>query len=879
LTKRGALRNLMHMAESKRTIILHLFLGFSALAALTFGIALGLALAATLNNPIQEFDTYQVALPSQILDRNGKLITEFFSDEKREIVSIDELPKHLIYAIITREDKDFFTHKGVSIKGNIRAALNILTGRYFSGASTITQLTVGQLGYVDRTDISITRKLKEMWYALQLERILTKNEILEILLNGAYFGNGTFGVEAASQFYFGHSARELTLAESVLLVIQIAAPGGKHSPLRNPDSAQAVQQEILAQMVELGYTTKEEAERSFMEYWSGYDYTRPSTTSAFVEREDKAPWFSEYVRTQLDQLLLGSSNYYRDGFIVHTTLDLDYQRAAEEAFNDGLTQVNREFQKLSGDRSSFADTSIVPIIDMLSLAFDIDQIRVAGARERQNAIQQFQNTITPALDMLAMTFGIDELKYTANMTYLRQRDQLKRTMVEGALITIENDTGYILAMIGGSKFEGINQFNRAMQGKIEPGSSFKPLYYSAALDTGKFTPATAIWDGPVVFHADDGKPYTPTNYKGEWEGWVLLRQALSHSMNVPSIKVLDTIGFDAAINRASMLLGMTSPNEIASFPRKYPLGLGVISVSPLQMARAFATFATGGQEVVPITIRYIEDRNGMIVLEPEKDVRLAQKKKGRDAQLISPQNAYLMTDLLQTTVQTGTLAYARNYVGGFGGMPMAGKTGTTQNWADAWTVGFSPYMTTALWYGFEKGGSSLGVSQTGATISGPAWARFMKAVHRDLPVREFPKPTSGISEVTVCAVSGKLPTEACTDGTIKEKFLVGTEPAEFCDIHEFQTERNEQIIARLQSRLGLNPLGIMFDGEPLPSGLIPEIDPSLELPGLLEDDDELDNRLLDRLPFTERYPWFYDSQPDGTLAVPEEEEYSNPLLD
>lgn len=868
----------MHMAESKRTIILHLFLGFSALAALTFGIALGLALAATLNNPIEEFDTYQVALPSQILDRNGKLITEFFSDEKREIVSIDELPKHLIYAIITREDKDFFTHKGVSIRGNLRAALNILTGRYFSGASTITQLTVGQLGYVDRTDISMTRKLKEMWYALQLERMLTKNEILEILLNGAYFGNGTFGVEAASQFYFGHSARELTLAESVLLVIQIAAPGGKHSPLRNPDSAQAVQQEILAQMVELGYTTEEEAERSFVEYWSGYDYTRPSTTSAFVEREDKAPWFSEYVRNQLDQLLLGSNNYYRDGFIVHTTLDLDYQRAAEEAFNEGLTQVNREFQKLSGNRSSYADESIAPIIDMLSLTFDLDLIRVAGTRERQNALQQFQNTVTPALDLLGMTFGIDELKYTANMTYLKRRDQLKRTMVEGALITIENDTGYILSMIGGSKFEGINQLNRAMQAKIEPGSSFKPLYYSAALDTGKFTPATAIWDGPVVFHADDGKPYTPTNYKGEWEGWVLLRHALAHSMNVPSIKVLDTIGFDAAINRASTLLGMTSPNEIASFPRKYPLGLGVIAVAPVQMAKAFATFATGGKEVVPIAIRYIEDRNGMIILEPEKEIRLAQKKKGRDTQLISPQNAYLMTDLLQTTVQSGTLNYARGYVGGFSGMPMAGKTGTTQNWADAWTVGFSPYMTTALWYGFDKGGNSLGVSQTGATISGPAWAKYMKTVHRDLPVREFPKPNSGISEVTICAVSGKLPTQACTDGTVTEKFLVGTEPTEFCDMHEFEVERNEQIIARLQGRLLLNPLEVRFDDEPLSSGLILETDPSDERPDLPDDDDGQDNQLLDRLPFMERYPWF-GGQPDETLTVPEEEEFSNPLLD
>ncbi len=804
------------MTEARKQLVTHILLGLAAVLAIAIGVASGLAIAATKNiQSIEDIGRDQPALPSQILDRNGQLITEFFQEEKREIVSIEEIPRYMVYALITREDNEFFEHNGFSLKGTIRAVWNIVAGNYFSGASTITQQVAGTL-YADRSDISIRRKIVELWWAFQLERSLTKYEILQLYLNRMYFGSGTYGVEAASKFYFGHSVRDITLAESAMLVIQLASPG-RNSPINNPNRAKMLQQQMLDQMVKLGYTTGENAERSFIEYWNNYDYTRSSAEIAINTKEDRAPFFSEYVRRQLEEMVLGSNDIYRDGFIVHTTLDLEYQQVADKVMQKGITDVNRTYQSNSQFRLDFADETFVPMIDLLSLTFNLDDIRVAGAKKKENARQSFRDTLNPVIDLVSLMFNVEDLKLAANMSYAQTKNAASQTQVEGALVTIENETGHILAMVGGSKFESINQFNRAVQARVMPGSAFKPLYYSAAIDSRKFTPATQIYDSPVVFWNDDGTPYTPLNYKGEWAGSVLLRTALAHSMNVPSIKVLDRIGFDAAINRASALLGMTSPEEIATFPRKYPLGLGVISVSPIRMAKAYATFANLGREVTPIGIRYIEDRNGRIIMEPEKELRIQQKKLGKDIQVISPQTAYIMTDLLQTTVQEGTLNYARNTVGDFD-MPMAGKTGTTQNWSDAWTIGFSPYMTTAVWFGFDKPGQSLGVNQTGAVTGGPVWAAFMKEVHKGLQPKDFPVVTEGIRRVEVCAVSGQLVTPACDDGTVEEVFLAGTEPKQFCDFHEYRDQQHGEILTRLNN--ALNPIipDNQFDDEPLSIG-------------------------------------------------------------
>ncbi len=797
----------------RKKVLVGFILFLTFLAALLIGSGLGFFLSTSVSTDIREdLSTYKPALPTQILDRNGELITEIFSDEKRDIVPIRDIPKILVYALISREDETFFEHHGFSFRGTFRAAWNILLDKlgsrlgYHSGGSSLTQQVAGK-HYADRKDISIKRKLKELWYSFQFERTMSKEEILQLYMNEMYFGHNAYGVEAASQFYFGHSAKDITLAEAAILVIQLASPA-LYSPINHPDRAKSRQEDVLDQMVSLGYATREEADLSMQQYWDNYNYTRSNIASAYFDNNSKAPYFSEYVRIQLNDMLYGAVNINKDGYIVHTTLDLGYQHIADSVMNNAFHSINERYKNKADDRLGIVDNSYVPIIDMLGLAFNLEDIQVAGARQKKAARAVFYKKLTPALNVVSMMLGISDINNISEVAYSKDQQSAKKTTVEGALITIDDHTGQILAMVGGSDFE-TKKYNRAVDAQVQPGSSFKPLYYSAAISSRKFTPSTRMYDGPIIFYDDDGNQYTPTNYLGSWEGSVLLRYALAHSMNVPSLQVLQGIGFEAAIDRASKMLGKYDQRENRTlFPRSFPLGLGVTSVAPIDMARAFATFPNRGKAVEPIAITSVLDRNGSTILEPEKErLREAQRNR-KDDQIMSPQTAYIMVSMLQSTVEYGTLKWRRINIGGFDGMPMAGKTGTTQNWGDAWTVGFSPYYTTAVWFGFDTPGNSLGRELTGATAAGPYWAQYMKEIHRGLPRIQFDKPETGLVEQKVCAVSGKLPTKYCTDGLVDEIFLAGTEPKEFCDIHTFEKERDDELINRLQDTLTIENFGI-----------------------------------------------------------------------
>ncbi|WP_083963617.1 penicillin-binding protein 1A [Spirochaeta cellobiosiphila] len=792
----------------KKRILFISFFSVTIFSAIFIGSLLGWALGSSQNiQNSEKFGQSNPALPTQILDINGNLITEFFSDEKREIVPITQLPDNLVKSLVTREDQNFFKHSGFDIMGFSRALANIILGRYVSGGSTLSQQLAGNM-YADRTKLTITRKVRELWWAFQLERKLSKWEILENYVNKMYFGHSTYGVEAASQFFFKHSARSLSLAESAMLVIQLVRPE-LYSPIKRPNSAKKIQHILLEQTVAAGLYSQEYVDQSFEEYWTNYDWQRDSTATAFFEREDQSPYFSEYIRGELDNIIYGAQDIYKDGYIVHTTLNLDYQRQAEEIMSRRIKEVNNQYQRETFHKMDFVNDEYVPIVDLLSLVYNINDIRVAGAKNKAKARQHFKEDLTPTLDILATVFGMTDIKDVAIRSVYQSRQDSKKNEVEGALITLDNRTGYILAMVGGSKFDTLNQFNRAVQGKMQPGSSFKPLYYSAAISSRKYTPATRIEDKPIVFYNDDGSWYTPLNYKGEWEGSVLLRQALAHSMNVPAVQVLDGIGFDAAINRASRMLGITDPEEIARvFPRKYPLALGVISVSPLQMARAYATFPNQGMEVDPLSIRYVEDREGNIIVSPEKELREQQKSRGKSLQIMTPQEAYIMVSILKTTVKEGTLRWATHdyltypyYKGYKTGlpMPMAGKTGTTQNWSAAWTVGFSPYVTTAIWFGFDKSGSSLGLYLTGATAAGPTWAEYMRSIHQELEPVDFPRPENGLVEVNIDSETGMRPTEYSKGKVIKEIFLSGTEPrANSQDIAKYEHDRDDDLIESMK---------------------------------------------------------------------------------
>lgn len=779
------------------------------LAAIILGSLLGLGLSETVNIKNTEYITsFDTALPTKLLDINGELITEFSSDEKREIISLNRLPQHMLDALLTREDRIFYKHHGFSFKAVMRAVVGKLTGKSLGGGSTLTQQIAGTL-YCDRTEMSIMRKIKELWWAIQMERHLSKNEILELYLNKIYFGGGTYGVNAASKYYFGHSAEEITPAEAAILVIQLSNPAF-YNPFDHPNRAMDRQRDVLNSMVHAGYIAREEADESFDEFWSNFDYTRTSS-SAYMMRDDKAPWFSEFVRRELGGMIYGSQNIYTSGFTVNTTLNLKHQEHAQRIMEKYIRIANERYQAEHSSRSGMAFSTYIPMTELVSLVFNLPAIKVSEQRAQAIANASYKNQINPILDVVSMMTGIDSLKISViNKANAETKKESEKTTIEGTMVSIENDTGYITALVGGSKFDQENQFIRAVQARVQPGSTFKPLYYTEAIDSRKFTPVTPISDTPVVFHTADGKPYIPLNFKGEWEGDVEVWYALCRSMNVPSLKVLDGIGFDAAINRAVSLLGISKEElPTRAFIPGYPLGLGVVSVRPIEMARAFSIIASSGKEITPMAIRTVEDRNGNVIMNPEREIREAQKAKGDAIQVLSPQTAFVMEKMLENTVNgPGTLSaqsWKFDYKTENGQkytIHAGGKTGTTQNWADAWTVGFTPYNTSAFWFGFDKPGQSLGLKITGATLAGFAWGDYMREIHRGLPAKDFNKPAEGVIQVTVCSVSGKIATPECGSHVTTQWILEGTQPTDICTTHGGKTSNSSALgIFRLKNEM------------------------------------------------------------------------------
>lgn len=778
--------------------------------AIFFGAGLGLALSNTkFIKDNEQFTEFSTSLPTKLLDINGELITELASEEKREIISIRDLPQCMLDALITREDRLFYSHHGYSVKALFRAVFGKLTGMSLGGGSTLTQQIAGTL-FCDRTDMSIRRKLKELWWAIQMERRYTKDEILELYLNKIYFGGGTYGVSAASKYYFGHDATEITPAEAAILVIQLSNPAF-YNPFEYPNRAMDRQKDVLNTMVSAGYISKEQADESFDDYWADFDYTRTATAAVF-NHDDNAPWFSEYVRRELGNLIYGTEDIYSSGFTVNTTLNLKNQAVAQDVMDRYIRYANRTYQRITGERTNQAFSVYTPMTELLALTFNLNSLKVSEQRNEAISKATYTNQINPVMDVMSLMFGVDSLKLgIVNKANQQAKVKVSKTTIEGTMIALENDTGYITSLVGGSKFDSENQFIRAVQAKIQPGSSFKPLYYSAAIDSRNFTPTTIISDTPVVFHTADGKPYIPQNFRGEWKGDVELWYALAHSMNIPSLKILDGIGFEAGINRAIALLGI--PKEevpYRGFVPGYPIGLGVCSVKPIELARAYSVFASGGKEVTPIAIRSVEDKNGNIILNPEKEVRTSLQAKGSSAQVITPQTAYVMTQLLQNTVRSGSLAgpssngtkfrykdaKGRQYQ-----IPAAGKTGTTQNWADAWAVGYTPYYTSVFWFGFDKPGQSLGLQLTGSTLSGYVWADYMRKIHDGLPMKDFSKPATGVIEATVCSVSGGILTPECGEHKVTAWYLEGTQPTQVCTVHSTTNSGRSIGLYRLENEL------------------------------------------------------------------------------
>jgi penicillin-binding protein 1A len=592
-------------------------------------------------------------LTTYVYDAKGRVVARFFK-ENRDSVPLVEIPLHLRHAVIAIEDERFYSHHGVDLRSTLRALwVNAKAKTIVQGGSTITQqLAKNAFLTHDRT---WARKLRELLWTIQIERIYTKDEILEAYLNLIYFGHGAHGVAAAAYTYFGKPVQELTLAESAFLAGVSRGPS-IYSPYINYESAVKRRNLILDVMAEQGYISRLEAEAA---------KATPLEVVPLKKKEEIAPYFADYILQKLLDLY-GENRVYGGGLKVYTTLDIDIQKAAENALLSGLPTI----------------------------------------KEDKNGLKQPQ----------------------------------------GAIIAIDPQTGHIKAMVGG---RGTDQFNRAVQAYRQPGSAIKPLIYAAALEAG-YTPASVFVDEPLELTLDSGEKWQPENYDKQYKGTVSLRRALTESINVVAVKLLQEIGAENALTYIKRL-GITSLVESGARNDTHPaLALGGLTrgVSPLELTAAYAVFANGGLYISPVAITKIEDAKGNVILESRPQRRI----------VMSEALAYIMTDMLQDVISHGTGTEARL------DRPAAGKTGTTSDYTNAWFIGYTPELAAAVWIGNDRQVEAMITPQgpIGSSQAAVIWRNFMKQALAAAPVSSFAKPERGLVEnVAVDLLNGLLVTPGC----------------------------------------------------------------------------------------------------------------------
>ena len=600
---------------------------------------------------IETLKNYSPPTVTKIFSEEGEVIGKFFY-EKREVVSLDRIPNHLIQAFIAGEDARFFQHKGLDYLAILRALFkNIFSGEIVQGGSTITQQVVKSL--LLSPEKSFARKIREAILAYKIEKYLTKEEILFLYLNQIYLGHGAYGVAAAAENYFGKTIEELNIAESALLAGLPQAPS-KNSPYHHPQQAKKRQVYILNRMVEEGFISSNEAIKSAQAPYITRNKEKPSI--------EKALHFVEHIRRYVEEKY-GKDALYKNGLQVFTTIDLHFQRTAQEAMEAGLKEIEK--------------------------------------REKYPS---------------------------ANMPFTP----------EGALVCFDLETGYVKAVVGGRDFKK-SQFNRATQARRQTGSAFKPIVYASALDKG-FTPASIIVDSPIVFEWGD-KKWKPKNFEGKFSGPTTLRNALTHSVNIVTVKIAQEVGIDYIRDYAKKL-GISS-----ALHDDLSMALGSSSISLYELSKAYAVFANQGNLFKPIFIKKILDREGNLL---EENLPLFYSEgSSQEEQILTPQTAFLMTYLLQGVVQHGTGWRARSL-----GRPVAAKTGTTDRFMDAWFIGYTPELITGVWVGFDEE-RSLGENETGARAASPIWVTFMSKILKDKPMKDFPIP-EGVEFMKIDPQTGQV---------------------------------------------------------------------------------------------------------------------------
>ena len=690
------LRRIQLSPRARRNILVGL------LATLAFGLAFlaaawSRACAGNTCPSIEELGGYDPNQASKVYAADGRLITDL-GLERRTVIPLGEMSPYLKAAFLATEDKRFYQHHGIDwyrVFGAIKT--NVFQLRFAEGFSTITMQLARNIWDEDISgrDKSVRRKLREAHVALEIERKYPKDKILEIYLNHIPLGNGAYGVEAASQRYFGKSVRDLNVAESATLAAIPKAPS-RYNPRRNPNANVQRRNTVVNLLRDSKLLNTEEAER-----WKSY----PLLLSSHSDYSGVAEYFVEYVRQQLEARF--GRELYTSGYRIYTTLDLDIQQAAERALEARLEAIE------SGADGKFTHDTYRQYLE--SRADNADDNR----------------TTTPYL--------------------------------QGLVVTLEAKTGYIRAMVGGRDFED-SKFNRATQALRQPGSTFKPIVYSAAVEAG-YPLSHVMVDDPLSVELDPAQPpWAPQNYDLEFDGPMTIRRALYLSRNIIAIKLGMEVGEQSVISEAAKF-GLKT--RVPAFPS---IHIGSADVIPLEMIAAYTTFANLGTRTLPNGILRIEDRGGKIVWQPA--VRMAA--------VMDTLHAWLMTDALRDVVRRGT---AVGSVGTRINFPAGGKTGTTNDGNDVWFIGFTPEMVTGVWIGFDQP-QKIKSNAQGGVLAAPAWTAMMREVYerRSIPAAWSRPP--GLTALDVDKTTGYKATPFCPkDVHYIESFIPGTEPSAFCPVH------------------------------------------------------------------------------------------------
>ena len=706
---------------------------------MTLVLLVGIAMAVAFPNlpDISDLADYRPKLPLRVFSAEGSLIGEF-GEERRHLTPVKDIPKVMIDAVLAIEDARFYTHGGVDYKGILRAALANLGRIKSQGASTIT-MQVARNVYLT-SEKTYTRKIYEILLTFKLEHLLTKDQILEIYMNQIFLGNRAYGFAAAAEAYFGKSLQDITLAEAAMLAGLPKAPSA-YNPINNPKRARSRQLYIIERMLENGFITPEQAEAAKLE---------PLKVKS---SSDNSGVHAEYVAETVRQLMFaqyGDETYTR-GLNVHTTLNTTQQDTAYKALRRGIMNYERRqfyrgpelFVSLPSDQQAMDDVIDEVLQEhpdngdvMSAVVLDASTKKIQAIRQNSEIIEITGDGLKPAQSGLsdkaaanirirrgAVIRVVQTPKKTWEITQLPE--------VEGAFVAIDPRDGSIKAMVGGFDFEK-NKFNHVTQAWRQPGSSFKPFIYSAALEQG-VTPATIINDGPLFFDAGvtGGQPWEPKNYDGKFEGPMSMRRGLAKSKNMVSIRILQTVGAKNAQDWVTRF-GFDADKH----PAYLTMALGAGSVTPMQMAGAYSVFANGGYRVNPWLISRVTDQKGNVLTRTQVPL-LNESMRAIDAR-----NAFVMDSMLQEVTRSGTAASAQATLKR---PDLYGKTGTTNDSMDAWFAGFQPTLTAITWIGYDTP-RNLGARETGGGLSLPVWIEFMAQALKNVPVME-PAVPEGVVNV------------------------------------------------------------------------------------------------------------------------------------